>query len=262
MSSIHAECDGHLLTLTIDRPPANAFDDATSIELGDALVSYQKDDNLRCVILTGAGTKFFSAGSDLKWGAAGGLRLEPTSYGPGGFAGLSELWSLKKPVICALNGMAVGAGFEIALACDLIVAADHVRFWLPEVQRGFIAGAGGVIRLPRLVPYQFAMEMLLTCRWVTAQELKELKIVNAVVSQDDLLPTARTFAHKIIDAAPLAVQATKACWHETAHMSIREAFAHIHGGGVHEHEAMFNSKDYIEGSTAFAEKRQPQWSGS
>lgn len=262
MQTVRTERDGHLLILTIDRPPANAFDDETSIELGEAIAAYQGDDELRCAILTGAGSKFFSGGSDLKWGAAGGLRLGPEAYGPGGFAGLSEHWNLTKPVVCALNGMAVGAGFEIALACDLVVAADHVRFWLPEVQRGFIAGSGGVIRLPRLVPYQFAMEMLLTCRWATAQELHELRIVNAVVPGDQLMSVAREYAQKIIDAAPLAVQATKAVWLETAHLSIREAFERVHRGEIAEHERMLSSTDYNEGSSAFSEKRKPRWSGA
>jgi crotonobetainyl-CoA hydratase len=258
---ITTDREDHLLIVTINRPPANAFDDKASQELGEVMVSYQKDPNLRCAILTGAGDKFFSGGSDLKWGAEGGLRLGPKAYGPGGFAGISELWSLTKPVIASLNGMAVGAGFEIALACDLIVAADHVRFWLPEVSRGFIAGAGGVIRLPRLMPYQSAMEILLTGQWTTAQDLHARGIVNAVVPASDLMGKARDYAQKIVDAAPLAVQATKACWHSTAHLSIREAFEMIHTGQVPAHEVMMNSPDYQEGSRAFAEKRKPVWSG-
>jgi crotonobetainyl-CoA hydratase len=261
MAMVSASREGRLLVVTIDRPPANAFDDVLSKELGEHMLAYQNDPDLRCAILTGAAEKFFSGGSDLKWGAAGGLRLGPDGYGPGGFAGISELWQLTKPVIAALNGMAVGAGFEIALACDLIVAADHVRFWLPEVQRGFIAGSGGVIRLPRLLPYQLAMEVLLTCRWLTAQELQAFGVVNAVVPLADLMRTSRGYAEKIIDAAPLAVQATKACWHQTAHLSIRDAFQKIHARQVPEHEAMMASSDYNEGSRAFSEKRQPIWSG-
>lgn len=261
MTMVSLQREDRILILTIDRPPANAFDDTLSKELGHVMLAYQNDPELRCAILTGAGEKFFSGGSDLKWGAAGGLKLGPDAYGPGGFAGISELWQLTKPVIAALNGMAVGAGFEIALACDLVVAADHVKFWLPEVQRGFIADSGGVIRLPRLLPYQLAMEILLTCRWMTAHELHAFGVVNAVVPADQLMAKAREYAQKIADAAPLAVQATKACWHQTAHLSIKDAFGKIQSEEIVEHERMMNSADYNEGSLAFAEKRAPIWSG-
>ena len=258
---VKAERDGAILTLTLNRPPANAFDDRLSQRLGDLLVDYQQDSSLRCVILTGSGERFFSGGSDLKWGANGGLKLRPDAYGPGGFAGLSELWQLTKPVVAALNGMAVGAGFEIALACDLVVAADHVRFWLPEVQRGFIADSGGVIRLPRLLPYQKAMELLLTCQWISALELHQYGIVNAVVPVADLMSTARQYADKIAQAAPLAIQATKAVWAQTAHLSIRDAFSSVHSGAIEVHERMLASPDYEEGSRAFAEKRAPRFVG-
>lgn len=259
MKCVRTSREDAVLTVVIDRAPANAFDDKLSQELGQTMLDYQHDATLRCAILTGAGDKFFSAGADLKWSAEGGNHHPYDEYGPGGFAGISELWELSKPVVCALNGMAVGAGFEIALACDIIVAADHVKFWLPEVQRGFIAGAGGVIRLPRLMPYQFAMEMLLACRWVDAAELRDLRIVNSVVPAGQLLSTANAYAGKIAGAATLAVQATKACWHETAHMSIRDAFNLINTGGVAKHEEMKASSDYMEGSIAFAEKRPATW---
>jgi crotonobetainyl-CoA hydratase len=259
--SIRLHREGAIVTVMIDRPPANAFDAELSRELGEVMAGYQADPDLRCAILTGAGEKFFSAGSDLKWGAEGGLNLPPGSYGPGGFAGLSEMWSLTKPVVAALNGMAVGAGFEIALACDIVVAAEEVRFWLPEVRRGFIAGAGGVIRLPRLLPYQLAMEMLLACQWMPAARLADFGLVNRVVPRAELMAAARFYADAIAEAAPRAVRATKACWHQTAHLSIEDAFQAIHEGRIEEHEAMMASPDYAEGSRAFADKREPEFKG-
>jgi crotonobetainyl-CoA hydratase len=262
MTLLRTEIADRILVATLDRPPANAFDDRLSQQLGEVMAAYQSDSDLRCAVLTGSGDKFFSAGSDLKWGAQGGLKLGPTAYGPGGFAGISELWSLTKPVIAALNGMAVGAGFEITLACDVVVAADHVKFWLPEVQRGFIADSGGVIRLPRLLPYQKAMEMLLACEWATAEDLKRFGIVNAVVPAADLMSTAMRYAQRIAAAAPLAIQATKAVWAETSHLSIREAFARVHSKTIEVHERMMASADYEEGSRAFVEKRSPDFKGS
>src|SRR5262249_40556320 len=159
---IKAARNGAILELTIDRPKANAFDGPTSKALGEALVAYQNDESLRCAIITGAGDKLFSAGWDVKFAADLDSDASKVGYGPGGFAGLTEMWNLTKPVIAALNGMTIGGGWELALACDIVVAADHVRFWMPEVQRGIIAGGGGVLRLPRLLPYNIAMGILLT----------------------------------------------------------------------------------------------------
>jgi len=253
--------NGGLLELTIDRPKANAFDDVTSQALGEALVAYQNDPELRCCIITGAGDKFFSSGWDLKFAAGLGTDDMKVDYGPGGFAGLTEMWNLTKPVIAALNGMTIGGGWELALACDLVIAADHVRFWMPEVQRGIIAGGGGVLRLPRLLPYNVAMDILLTGRWVEVQEMRDYGLVNEVVPLDRLMETARAKAAPIVKAAPLAVQATKAVWHATAHLSVRDAFAKVRAGGVPEHDRMLASDDYLEGPRAFTEKREPVFRG-
>jgi len=260
-SPIKSERKGALLELTIDRPKANAFDGPTSKALGEALVAYQNDDGLRCAIITGAGDKFFSGGWDLKAAAELGNDESKMDYGPGGFAGITELWSLTKPVIAALNGMTIGGGWELALACDLVVAADHVRFWMPEVQRGIIAGGGGVLRLPRLLPYNIAMEILLTCRWVEVAEMLPYGLVNRIVPRDRLMDAARELADPIAKAAPLAVQATKAVWHSTAHLSVHDAFAKVRRGDVPEHEHMLRSADYVEGPRAFAEKRDPVFTG-
>src|SRR5215468_1646632 len=188
---IRSERRGALLELTIDRPKANAFDGPTSKALGEALVAYQNDDSLRCAIITGAGDKFFSGGWDLKAAAEVGGDESKIDYGPGGFAGITELWSLSKPVIAALNGMTIGGGWEVALACDMVVAADHVQFWMPEVQRGIIADGGAVQRLPRLLPSYIAMDILLTCRWVEVKEMQHYGLINAVVPGDKLMARAR-----------------------------------------------------------------------
>ena len=162
------ERDAPILVVTLDRPKANAIDAATSQALGRVFADFRDDDELMVAVITGGGGKFFSAGWDLKAAAAG----EPADadFGPGGFAGLTELWDLNKPVIAAINGITVGGGFELALACDLIVAAEHVEFWFPETFHGIMADAGGVQRLPKRVPRHIAMELLLTGRRMGAAE--------------------------------------------------------------------------------------------
>lgn len=258
---VRTERNGALLEITIDRPKANAFDGPTSKALGEALVAYQEDAGLRCAIVTGAGEKFFSAGWDLKMVAELGLDEAKVDYGPGGFAGITELWTLRKPVIAALNGMTIGGGWEVALACDIVIAADHVRFWMPEVQRGITADGGGVIRLPRLLPYYLAMEILLTSRWVEVAEMHKHGMVNAVVPQARLMDVAREFAAPILKAAPLAVQATKAVWQQTSHLAVPDAFAKVRRREIPEHVHMMASDDYLEGPRAFAENRDPVYRG-
>jgi len=258
---IRIERRGPVLELTVDRPKANAFDGPTSKALGEALVAYQQDDGLRCAIITGAGEKFFSGGWDLKVAAELGLDELNVDYGPGGFAGLTEMWTMRKPVVAALNGMTIGGGWELALACDIVIAADHVRFWMPEVQRGIIADGGGVIRLPRLLPYYLAMEILLTCRWVEVAEVAPHGMVNRVVPKDKLMDTAREYANLIAKGAPLAVQATKAVWQQTSHLPVPDAFAKVRRREIPEHNRMQQSDDYLEGPRAFSEGRDPVYKG-
>jgi crotonobetainyl-CoA hydratase len=258
---VRTERRGALLEITIDRPKANAFDDITSKALGEALVAYQNDDALRCAIITGAGDKFFSGGWDLKFAAKVGRDDTKVDYGPGGFAGITELWSLTKPVIAALNGLTIGGGWELALACDMVVAAEHVKFWMPEVQRGIIADGGGVLRLPRLLPYPIAMEILLTCRWVDVQEMLPYGAVNAVVPAHALMDKARALAEPILKAAPLAVRATKATWHATSHLPVRDAYAKVRRGEIADHTRMLESEDFLEGPRAFAEGREAVFKG-
>ncbi len=209
---------GAVLEVTINRPPVNAIDLATSVALGEAFTELRDDAELMVGIVTGAGEKIFSAGWDLKAVNAGELQLDrwwEADYGKGGFAGLTELWDLHKPVIGALNGHTIGGGFEIALACDLLIAAEHVQFRLPELPLGLIPDAGGVQVLPRRLPRNIAMEMLYLGRRLTAQEAASFGLVNTVVPASQLMDKAREWADQIAQCAPLALQAMKqiAQWH-------------------------------------------------
>lgn len=255
--AVRSERRGEVLEVVIDRPKANAIDAATSRALGETFVRFRDDQRLRVAIVTGAGERFFSAGWDLKAAAAG----EDPDYGVGGFAGLTELWDLQKPVIAALNGYAAGGGFELALACDLIVAADHVECMLPEVKLGIIPDAGGVLRLPRALPRALAMEMLLTGAPRSATELARHGVINRVVPKADLLDCARALAGQLCAAAPLSLAAIKAVVNATAHLPLREAYAAMRGGTIDAYRRMLESEDAREGPRAFAENRPPHWQG-
>ncbi|MDW8326479.1 MAG: carnitinyl-CoA dehydratase [Anaerolineales bacterium] len=250
--------NGPILEVTLDRPKANAIDAATSRAMGALFVEFRDDPALRVAILTGAGERFFSAGWDLK-AAAEGEAIE-SDYGPGGFGGLTELHDLHKPVIAAVNGLAVGGGFELALACDLIVAAENAQFALPEVLVGLLADAGS-FRLPRRLPRAIAMEMLLTGRRMDAAEALRWGLVNAVVPQAELMAKAREYAEMILKAAPLAVAAVKEVTAATESLSLPECYALLRSRTLKAYEAMLNSEDAREGPRAFAEKRTPVWKG-
>lgn len=248
---------GALHEITLDRPKANAIDAATSRALGDAFAAFRDDPQARVAIVTAAGDKFFSAGWDLK-AAAGG---EIQDYGIGGFAGLTELFDLKKPVIAAVNGLAVGGGFELILACDLVVAASRAEFFLPEASIGIIPDAGGAIRLPRRLPRPIAMEMLLTCRRLPAAEALGFGLVNRVVPSAELMAAARELADRVLAAAPLAAETIKAVTAATEHLSVEAAYAEMRSGRIGEYERLHASEDAQEGPRAFAEKRRPVWKG-
>lgn len=250
---------GHVLELTLDRPEANAIDVGTSRVLGEAFVKFRDDPELRVAILTASGDRFFSAGWDLKAAAAG--EHERMDYGPGGFAGLTELFDLKKPVIAAVNGMAVGGGMELVLACDLIVMAEHAELFFPESRIGNVADAGGVQRLPRRLPYHLAMELLLTGRRMRAAEASKWGLTNLVVPGDQLMTEARELAETVVEGAPLSVQATKELVQGTLHLSEEEAFRAVREGNFPTYERMLASDDRQEGPQAFAEGREPQFNG-
>ena len=236
---------GAVLEVTLDRPKANAIDAATSRALGEAFVSFRDDPALRVAIVTSGGDRFFSAGWDLKAAAAGGE--EGADFGAGGFAGLTELFDLHKPVIAAVNGIAAGGGFELALACDLIVACDEAEFFLPEVKIGLIPDAGGVLRLPQRLPRAIAMEMLLTGRRMGAAEAAKRGLINLAVPRTELKAAARRLSEQLAAAAPLALAAVKEVVQATELLSIEEAFASLRSGRLAAYQTMLGSDDFKEG---------------
>lgn len=256
--TVRVERRGPVLEVVLDRPKANAIDAATSRAMGQVFAEFRDDPALRVAIVTGAGERFFSAGWDLKAAAAG----EPieADYGVGGFAGLTELHDLDKPVIAAVNGLAVGGGFELALSCDLIVAAEHAEFALPEALRGVLADSGA-FRLPRRLPHAVAMAMLLTGRRMGAAEALRWGLVNAVVPAARLMEAAREYASAIVTAAPLAVAAVKEVVRATEALPLPECYTLLRSGSLPAYQRLLASEDAVEGPRAFAEKRAPVWKG-
>lgn len=250
--------DGAVLEVVLDRPQANAIDAATSRLMGDVFKEFRDDADLRVAIITGAGERFFSAGWDLK--AAAGGEPPDADYGVGGFGGLQELPNLNKPVIAAVNGMAVGGGFELALSADLILAAEHARFALPEISAGTLADAA-TVKLPHRIPYHVAMDLLLTGRWLDAEEAHRWGIVNRVVPLEQLMPAARELAAALAAGPPLVFAAIKEVARESERMSFAEAMARIMKRGFPTVAALYGSEDQLEGARAFAEKRAPIWKG-
>ena len=254
--SIEVVRNGEILEVTINRPKANAIDAATSREMSAMFESFMKDSQLRVAILTGAGTRFFSAGWDLT-AASEGEAFE-SDYGVGGFGGICELKYRPKPVIVAVNGMAVGGGFEIALAADLIVAAEHAEFFLPEANLGLIAD-NATIRLPKVVPPNIAREMLISGRRMSATEAQSWGIVNQVTSTENLMTAARELAKKICAAAPLSVAAVLELVRDLEDVSTDDAMPILRSNETY--RAAINSQDAKEGADAYAEKRSPKWQG-
>ncbi len=250
--------EGGVLTITLDRPKANAINVATSLTLYAAFKQLRDDPALRVGIITGTG-RFFSAGWDLA-GATEGEAID-ADHGPGGFAGLTEFFDLGKPVIAAVNGLAMGGGFELALAADLIVASESAEFALTEVKLGMVADSGGVLRLPQRLPRAIALELLLTGRRMGAHEAARWGLVNQVVAPDALLAAASALAQQIVQAAPLAVGAVMEIAKATAGMPIAQAYQALRGGGLPVYQAMLRSEDAAEGPRAFGEKRAPRWAG-
>lgn len=257
-SAVTAVVNGPVLEVTLNRPKANAIDAATSRDLSAVFACYRDDPSLRVAIFTAAGERFFSAGWDLN-AAAAGEEFE-ADYGEGGFGGFGELPGLRKPVICAVNGMAVGGGFEIVLAADLVVVAEGARFWLPEASLGIVADVASV-RLPRMLPPVVANEVLYAGRRIDAAEALRWGLVNAVVGGDQLLAEARALAERVVQAAPLSVAAVIEIGARTGHLSLPEAFKLLRSGELAAYEAMLASEDSQEGPRAFDEGRAPRWQG-
>lgn len=256
---VTCEPRGQVLVVTLDRPKANAVDAATSSRLYDAFARLRDDDDLRAGIITGAGERFFSAGWDLKAAAAG----EPADadWGSGGFAGLTEFFDLGKPVVAAVNGLAIGGGFELALAADLVVAAEHAEFALPEATLGLVADSGGMVRLPARLPRAIAREMLLTGRRMTAGEAAGWGLVNQVVPAAELADAALALAERACAGAPLSVAATLEVLAATEGLPARAGFAAMRADGLRHYPRVADSTDAQEGARAFVEGRSPRWQG-
>ena len=247
------EREEKITTITINRPGVyNALHPPAHFEFDKVFNDFEADPEQWVAIITGAGNKAFSAGNDLKYQAAGGTRERPAS----GFGGLTLRFNLAKPVIAAVNGFAMGGGFEIALACDLIVASDNAIFALPEPRVGLAALAGGLHRLPRIIPQKQALGMILSGRRVTAKEGKELGFVNEVTSQADLMPTSKRWAGMILECSPMSVRASKQAVYQGLDKSTLEDAINSDYPAV---EALYKSADFIEGPKAFSEKRTPRW---
>jgi crotonobetainyl-CoA hydratase len=255
---IKTERRGAVLEVTIDRPKANAIDNATSRKMGEVFASFRDDPDLKVAIITGAGEKFFCAGWDLKAAAEG--EAPDSDYGVGGFGGLQELPGMNKPVIAALNGITIGGGFEIALSADIIIAAEHVRFALPEIKAGTIADAAS-IKLPRRIPHHVAMELLFTGRWMDVDEASKWGLVNEIVSAEKLMQRAREIADLLAAGPPLVFAAIKEVVRETEDKPFGEALSLITNRKLPTIDILYGSEDVKEGPLAFAEKRDPVWKG-
>lgn len=257
--AVLTERDGHVLIITLNRPEArNAVNADLTLGLGNALDEADKDIEIRAVVLTGAGDQTFCAGADLK-AIARGESLNPAGTEAWGFAGMTQ-HPIAKPVIAAVNGTALGGGTELVLASDLAVASETALFGLPEVKRGLIAAAGGVIRLPAQMPQKIAMQLILTGEPIDAATALRWGLVNEVVPQVDVLATGVDLAQRIAANAPVSVQSSK-----QVALGLRDgAYASEAEAWVDSDAAMmrvFTSEDAMEGPIAFAEKRAPQWKG-
>lgn len=257
-SPLHVTRDGHVLEVVLNRPKANAIDLQTSRAMGEVFRSFRDDPELRVAIITGGGDKFFCPGWDLK-AAADGDAVDG-DYGVGGFGGLQELRDLNKPVIAAVNGICCGGGLELALSADIILAADHASFALPEVRSGTVADAASV-KLPKRIPYHIAMEMLLTGRWLDVEEAARWGFVNHIHAADTLMTEARSMAALLASGPPLVYAAIKQIVREAEDTGFQDMMNRITKRQLATVDVLYASEDQQEGARAFAEKRDPVWKG-
>ena len=251
--------EGGIYEVTLDRPKANAIDLHTSRLMGEAWAAFRDDPDLKVGILRSEGSRFFSAGFDLKAAAAGDA--VDGDYGVGGFGGLQELPDLNKPVIAEVEGMAVGGGFELALACDLIYASADVRFGLPEINAGTLADAA-TIKLPKRMPYHVAMELLLTGRWMEAAEAHRWGLVNEVLRDGVALADRVWEVARLLESGPpLVFAAIKETVREAEGAGFQQVLARVTSRELGTVDALYGSADNFEGFRAFAEKRPPRWTG-
>lgn len=256
--SLKVERRGAVLEVTLDRPKANAIDLKTSQQMGEVFTDFRDDPELRVAIITGGGEKFFCAGWDLKAAADGDAA--DADYGKGGFGGLQELRGLNKPVIAAVNGICCGGGLELAISADIILAAEHATFALPEIRSGTVADAAS-IRLPKRIPYHIAMEMLLTGRWFAAEEAHRWGLVNSILPKDELLDAARALADDLASGPPLVFAALKEIVREAEDTKFQDMMNRVTKSQLETVEQLYRSEDQLEGARAFAEKRDPVWKG-
>ena len=250
--------DGGIWEMTLNRPKANAIDLATSRQMGELFMNFRDHPEARVAILRAEGDKFFCAGWDLK-AAAGGDAVDG-DYGIGGFGGLQELGNMNKPVICAVNGICCGGGFELALSCDLILAAETASFALPEIRSGTVADAAS-IKLPKRIPYHVAMDLLLTGRWMDAGEAQKWGIVKDIVADAGLRDAAWDLARLLESGPPLVYAAIKEVVREAEDMKAQDALNKVSKRQLATVDRLYSSEDQLEGARAFAEKRDPVWKG-